>query len=60
MLNEIPRWLKETPKVLAEGYQGAKNPKSAMKQLWKESDKFYNLNGLTAEERIKPTLPKGR
>ena len=60
VLNEITNWLRGTPKVLAESFQGAKNAKSAMKKLWKELDKFYNLNSLTAEERVKPTIAKGK
>ena len=60
VLNEISNWMKGTPKVLAEGFQGAKNPKSAMKKLWRELDQFYNLSELTAEERIKPSLAKGK
>ena len=60
VLNEITNWLKGTPKILAESFQGAKNPKSAMKKLWKELDRFYDLNSLTAEERVKPLVVKGK
>ena len=31
-----------------------------MKKLWKELDRFYNLNSLMAEERVKPIVAKGK
>ena len=60
VLNELPNWLRGTPKYLVEAFMGAEDPEEAVEEIWKQLGEFYALNILTAAERIQPLIKKGK
>ena len=60
ILNELPNWLRGTPKYLVEAFLGAEDPEKAVEEIWRQLEEFYALNVLTAAERIQPLIKKGK
>ena len=60
VLSEMPKWFKGAPRRLVEAFQGAENPRKAVKAAWKELDGYYAVHIQTAAERIRPIVAKGK
>ena len=60
ILNELTHWLKGAPLKLANAHIGSKDPKRAIKEIWKQLDLYYAAQIQTALERMRPLLSKGR
>ena len=60
VLNELTHWLKGAPLKLANAHIGAKDPKKAMREIWRQLDMYYAAQIQTASERIRPILTKGK
>ena len=60
VLNELVQWLRDGPKKLADAHIGSTNPRQALKEIWKQLDRYYDSQIQTAAERIKPLISKGK
>ena len=52
VLNELTHWLKGAPLKLANAHIGAKDPKRAIKEIWRQLDLYYAAQIQTASERM--------
>ena len=60
VINELTHWLKGAPLKLANAHIGSKDPKKALKEIWRQLDLYYSAQIQTASERLKPIMAKGR
>ena len=56
VLNELVHWLRDGPRKLADAHMGAKEPKKALRQIWRQLDKYYDSQVETAAEKIRPSF----
>ena len=58
ILNEIPHWLRGSPKTMAEPFREIEDPKEAMEMIWENLDGLYALKRMTAEERMRKIMER--